>query len=113
MSEDLKPFLNPHPVCNIICALNEKCMDAGRRQDFFEAQRLAVISTELSQAVAKAWNEVGEAIVREARDVGPEIERLREEIEVLRNYGNKDCTGMADEALARIRAEREAGKAGK
>lgn len=28
-----------------------------------------------------------------------EIERLREEVRVLRSYGNKDCTAMADEAL--------------
>jgi hypothetical protein len=28
-----------------------------------------------------------------------EIERLREEVRVLRLYGNKDCTSMADEAL--------------
>jgi hypothetical protein len=30
---------------------------------------------------------------------GGEIARLRREIEVLRHYGNKDCTQMADEAL--------------
>lgn len=28
-----------------------------------------------------------------------EIERLREEVQVLRLYGNKDCTAMADEAM--------------
>lgn len=33
-----------------------------------------------------------------------ENERLREEIEVLRLYGNKDCTHMADAELARRRA---------
>ena len=31
-----------------------------------------------------------------------EIERLREEVRVLRLYGNKDCTAMADEALQEV-----------
>ena len=30
-----------------------------------------------------------------------EVERLQREIRVLRQYGNKDCTAMADEALMR------------
>ena len=32
------------------------------------------------------------------------IERLREEIEFLRRYGTKECTRMADQALAEHRA---------
>jgi len=36
-----------------------------------------------------------------------EIEHLRLEIEVLRDYGNKDCTAMADAAL---KQKRETGK---
>ena len=28
-----------------------------------------------------------------------EVERLKREVEVLRQYGNKDCTGMADAIL--------------
>ena len=31
-----------------------------------------------------------------------EIDELKREIEYLRRYGNKDCTGMADEALAEV-----------
>jgi hypothetical protein len=34
-----------------------------------------------------------------------EIKKLKEEIEVLRNYGNKDCTAMADEELDRRRKD--------
>ena len=30
---------------------------------------------------------------------------LEKEIEVLRKYGNKDCTAMADEELSRLLAE--------
>jgi hypothetical protein len=33
------------------------------------------------------------------RAAADEIERLRTEVMVLRHYGNKGCTGMADEAL--------------
>ena len=42
---------------------------------------------------------------REAREA-----RLRREIEVLRFYGNKDCTTMADDAL---KAERDAAREAK
>ena len=33
----------------------------------------------------------------------PEVKQLEQEIEYLRRYGNKDCTAMADEALAKAR----------
>ena len=36
------------------------------------------------------------------REIGPafaEIERLKREVGLLRLYGNKECTAMADEAL--------------
>lgn len=33
------------------------------------------------------------------RDKDATIQSLKDEIEVLRRYGNKDCTAMADEAL--------------
>lgn len=36
-----------------------------------------------------------------------EEERLRQEIQVLREYGNKDCTAMADEELERRRREED------
>ena len=37
-----------------------------------------------------------------------EIKDLRDEVAFLRQYGNKDCTAMADEALAKHRAEKDA-----
>lgn len=40
-------------------------------------------------------------ITRDLRDAAEEIERLRAEIDVLRRYGNKDCTAMADAEIAR------------
>jgi hypothetical protein len=43
----------------------------------------------------------GPAIIRE--ELAAEIRNLREEVEVLRRYGNKDCTAMADEALRAAR----------
>jgi hypothetical protein len=36
----------------------------------------------------------------EAQKLRAENERLQQEVEILRRYGNKDCTAMADEALA-------------
>ena len=39
------------------------------------------------------------AAARLLRRQHAEIERLREEVRVLRLYGNKDCTAMADEAM--------------
>ena len=36
-----------------------------------------------------------------------EIERLRDEVRVLRLYGNKDCTAMADEAMKKAALRRE------
>lgn len=33
-----------------------------------------------------------------------EEERLRQEVKILREYGNKDCTAMADERLEQIRS---------
>ena len=37
------------------------------------------------------------------RELKAENERLIREVEILRQYGNKDCTAMADEALASYR----------
>jgi len=37
--------------------------------------------------------------LRQAEVIRQENERLREEVRVLRLYGNKDCTAMADEAM--------------
>jgi hypothetical protein len=41
------------------------------------------------------------------REAAGEIERLRSEVDVLRRYGNKDCTAMADAA---IETKRRTGK---
>jgi hypothetical protein len=70
MSDDLNPAFNPHPVCNIICVLNEKCAAAASREDFEEAHRIADITRKLKAAVVVAWNEVGQTIEREAGKAG-------------------------------------------
>lgn len=41
------------------------------------------------------------SLERELNTANERIKRLEREIEVLRLYGNKDCTAMADEILAR------------
>jgi hypothetical protein len=38
-------------------------------------------------------------------DPDPEVLALRREVRYLRHYGNKDCTRMADEAMARNELE--------
>ena len=45
--------------------------------------------------------------LRRADAVQAENERLREEMRVLRLYGNKDCTAMADEAMKEAALRRE------
>ena len=47
------------------------------------------------------------AAARLLRRQHAEIERLREEVRVLRLYGNKDCTAMADEAMKEAALQRE------
>ena len=44
-----------------------------------------------------------------ARYAADRIEELEEEVEVLRLYGNKSCTAMADEELERRRSDSERG----
>lgn len=39
------------------------------------------------------------SILEENQKLSSRIAKLEHEIKVLRNYGNKDCTAMADEAL--------------
>lgn len=41
-----------------------------------------------------------ETAIQDARSAAAVIEDLRQEIEYLRHYGNKDCTAQADEAMA-------------
>ncbi len=48
------------------------------------------------------------ALLEEIDRLQKDVERLRVEIEVLRLYGNKDCTAMADAELRR-RAEPQSG----
>jgi hypothetical protein len=43
----------------------------------------------------------------EIRRLNEEIRKLQREVEVLRLYGNKDCTAMADEVLAKEAIQRD------
>lgn len=61
-----------------------------------EALRLA---DELAIQNQYDFYKVCEEAAAELRRLHEENERLREEVRVLRLYGNKDCTSMADEAL--------------
>jgi len=40
-----------------------------------------------------------------ADQAADEIDRLEQEVEILRLYGNKDCTSMADLELKRLRSQ--------
>jgi len=44
--------------------------------------------------------------VRQAISFKAQLGMLREEIEILRKYGNKDCTAMADTILEEVRKRR-------
>jgi len=44
-------------------------------------------------------------------DLMHEMDRLRREVDVLRIYGNKDCTAMADEHLASVSDTQKTGEA--
>ncbi len=46
------------------------------------------------------------AIALDVRKMEERIKRLEREVELLRFYGNKDCTAQADEAATRWRDER-------
>lgn len=56
--------------------------------DFSNAKRGAVIKLTPERAMEKISK------------LKQENQRLEREIEILRQYGNKDCTAMADEVLA-------------
>lgn len=49
----------------------------------------------------KTAENVEPAIEKDIPALVAEVKRLRNEVDALRTYGNKDCTSMADEALAR------------
>lgn len=53
-----------------------------------------------SQYRCHEWNMVREHLMADTSD---EVHQLKLEIEILRRYGNKDCTAMADEALEAVR----------
>lgn len=44
---------------------------------------------------------------KHTKDQAAEIERLKNEIETLRLYGNKDCTAMADAVIASWKRPKE------
>lgn len=56
-----------------------------------------------------AWHNAGEALALSTEGKtnthAEQVKALQQEIEILRQYGNKDCTAMADEALEEIRKE--------
>jgi len=55
-----------------------------------------------NDAAAAAWedyiNQQQEAEIEKLQD---RIKQLEREVQILRLYGNKDCTAMADEALTK------------
>ena len=99
---------------NMDCAFGLLCMKSTRptSTDTGSAASRAW-QTERKGRDMKHWNPVPwlremQAGLDPAKDVRPgmaadEIERLRLEVEVLRSYGNKDCTAMADAALEQKR----------
>jgi hypothetical protein len=50
-----------------------------------------------SETVSRAWASILAARIQEGL---ADIERLNREVRYLRHYGNKDCTHMADQAMA-------------
>ena len=46
------------------------------------------------------WKERAERAELDRFNLGKRVDHLEREVEALRRYGNKDCTAMADEALA-------------
>lgn len=65
---------------------------------FFSGDRLQELQ---KKAVDKGLrgDEVYEFIMLDRKNLSDEIKELRKEVEILRQYGNKDCTAMADEKL--------------
>lgn len=92
---------------NELVKMNEKLTGATTMNEQPEALRLA---DELENGecfdvgatgVAYGWmhNDPTSESADELRRLHKENKRLREEVRVLRLYGNKDCTSMADEVL--------------
>lgn len=64
-----------------------------------ELHKVQSENAELRAEVERTKGDIQQA-ARLNMELMAEVERLRKEIEILRLYGNKDCTGMADDALA-------------
>lgn len=72
--------------------------DAIKLRDWFY-QNPDLLSLEFEHAISKAQDHAyGLGLVR-ART--KQFKALKREIRYLRHYGNKDCTAMAEEAMAR------------
>lgn len=52
-----------------------------------------------------AWRDHAEAAIKSSNKLGIENVRLRKEVELLRMFGDKHCTAMADEAIEVERRE--------
>ena len=75
---------------------NDTLPDFMRREierEIHAAEHPVGMSTHDGKAYIKATT------LRKLMRLVADNERLREEVRVLRLYGNKDCTSMADEAL--------------
>ena len=68
-----------------------------------EASRAERIDS-TSPYYSASYADVCDAVDREIA-LRAEVERLRREVEVLRQFGNKDCTAMADDLLSAERGE--------
>jgi ABC-type phosphate transport system auxiliary subunit len=79
--------------------MNEKLTGATTMNEQPEALRLADALDDLMGEETLIGAVHIDKASYELRRLHKEIERLREEVRVLRLYGNKDCTAMADEAL--------------
>ena len=87
---------NPNEASNLIKALLTNLEEKER-----EVERLQALHLERTKFTHE--------IITERDKLKAENERLIREVEILRQYGNKDCTAMADEALASLHKGKEGG----
>jgi uncharacterized small protein (DUF1192 family) len=76
-------------LCDQVASLTE-ANNRGVRPLFLQRQEIARMEAQLAEEREK-------------------VRRLEDEVHFLRQYGNRDCIGMADAALAEYRAEQVAG----
>jgi FtsZ-binding cell division protein ZapB len=76
------------------------------RRLYTEIERLKAANRELGDVVID-YKAGAQALSAENAILHADNERLREEVRVLRLYGNKDCTAMADEAMKKAALRRE------